>query len=288
MSEVFGAARVDPAVVDLVVQWRKRRGWPHLSAMFLGGAGAIIGSGSVVVRVLHRQDAHTLSFAAAAALYAFGCLVYAWGAAAGSARRFLRWFPLALIAGALLMAALIIAGIFSDFFEGSSGSGSDSSTQRSSPGRRARRTLAGVLVDRRTVEQIVGAPAEGPRPIGRVLLRSRSIALWRGPSPDHFPLTGPHNASLTITVRRSVKAARRVASATIGPPATPLPKLGDGGVLTHLTSSSARVSRVQGTRREWVVTISVRMPGPVGDVDAALIGAVEQALHRLDAADPLG
>ena len=268
------ATDTDPDFFELVVAFSRRRTWPQLLQMVLGGCVALTGIASVAAHIVQQDEHLALPMGQALGLYVAGCAVFAWGGARGDTAALPKWLAITVLSGSLFIlfagvAGLLpaIAGNVVDRFFGPRKGGSKT-------------TLASILINRSEAETLVGSPAEP----SSIRSPARSVtAVWQGP-PDKRGTSSPA-PMLTVNVRRSASLAARIRSKDVRPPITRVPDVGDGCVMVRRDAGDAEIVSVQAAQGDWVVGMNLHGHAET-DPAPTLLRYVSRALGRLAQALP--
>ena len=263
------ATDVDPDFFDLAVAFSRRRTWPQLLLMVLGGCVALTGIASVASHIVHRDEQLALPMGQAIGLYVIGCGMFAWGAARGDTGALPKWLAITVLSGSLFILLAFVAGLLPAMAR--------KSMDRALSRKGSKPNLASMVVDQSEAEALVGSPAQ--QTTRTSLARSVNV-LWQGPADE----TG-RTSLLTVNVRRSTSLADRVRTKDARPPITRVPDVGDGAVMVRRGKDDEIVG-VQAAQGDWVVAMSLHRGQAHEDPAPTLLGHVSRALVRLSQALP--
>lgn len=263
------ATDTDPDFYELVVAFSRRRTWPQLLLMVLGGCIALTGIASMASHIVQQDEHLALPMGQAIGLYIAGSAVFAWGAARGDTAALPKWLAITVLSGSLFILFAGIAGLVPAIARGVLdrfvGPREDGGTP----------TLASMVVDRGEAEALVGSPAESRD----IRTPARSVtAVWQGPPRE--PGTAGGGSMVTVNVRRSTRLATRVRSEDVQPPIMRVPGVGDGCVVVRRGSGAGETVSVQAAQGDWVVAMSLHGHAEF-DPTPALLRYVSRALRRL-------
>lgn len=264
------ATDTDPDFAQAAAAFSRRRTWPQLLEMVLGGCVALTGIASVAAHLIHRDEHLALPMGQAVGLYLAGAIVFAWGGSRGDSVALLKWLAISVLSGSLFIVLAVLTNVLPTLAGG---------VIDRLFGRRDRGpdTLATLVVDRDDAEALVGTPAK----LSHVRSPARSAtAVWEGPSAE--PTQAPY---LTVNVKRSAALAAKVRTKDVRPPITRVPDVGDGCVIARRDAGGRELVSVQASRGDWVVAVGLNSI-PTTDPAPALLAHATRALDRLAHALP--
>ena len=264
----MSATDTDADFFNLAVAFSRRRTWPQLFLMVLGGCVAITGIASVAAHIVHQDEQLALPMGQAVGLYLVGSAMFAWGAARGDTGAMPRWLAITVLSGSLFILFAFVAGLLPAI-------ASRAVNRALGSPKTSKTTLASMVLDQSEAEALVGSPAQ-PSTVSSPA-RSAS-AMWQGPTDE-----AGRSSLLTANVRRSASLAARVRTKLAKPPITRVPDVGDGAV-TVRHGKDGEIVGVQAAQGDWVVAMSLHRGKT--EVTPTLLRYVSRALERLAQALP--
>jgi hypothetical protein len=282
---------------EAVRRFLSRRKWRHVLAMGAGVVALTLGSAIVAAHLVHvTLPQGTPGITVGAALYSAGVLTYAYGGAAGAARRLPKWFFGTAVLGLLAVAIFSLAGLLPDeagdvAYAQQQGATGGAAVARLRPPRPrwergAGSGLAARLITPREVDRLLGPNTAPPR---SHTLRNRAIATWTNPArrPGSQRLDRAKAARnrriLTLTVGRSRWQANQMRNGHLPAGAQRLPGLGEAGYVHGRVRAHSITTRVRAVQGTWVVAAQLTSP-VTGDPTPLLAADVAEALDVLSAA----
>jgi hypothetical protein len=264
----MSATDTDSDFFDLAVAFSRRRTWPQLFLMVLGGCVALTGIASVAAHIVHQDEQLALPMGQAVGLYVIGSGMFAWGGARGDTGALPRWLLITVLSGSLFILLAFVAGLLPAMARKAMDRGLGSRKGSKS-------NLASMVIEQGEAEALVGSPAQ-PSTVSSPA-RSAS-AMWHGPTDE-----AGRSSMVTANVRRSASLAARVRTKDAKPPITRVPEVGDGAVMMR-SGKDGEIVGVQAAQGDWVVAMSLHRGK--SDVTPTLLRYVSRALERLAKALP--